>query len=52
MKTPTKQILCLCLSLILVLSLAACGSTGTVSSKKAELLALDARPDVPSEIPD
>lgn len=52
MKTPTKQILCLCLSLILVLSLAACGSTGTVSSKKAELLSLDARPDVPSEIPD
>ena len=52
MKTLAKQILCLCLSLVLVLGLSACGSSGTASGKKAELLSLDARPDAPSEIPE
>lgn len=52
MKTLAKQILCLCLSLVLVLGPSACGSSGTASGKKAELLSLDARPDAPSEIPE
>ena len=50
MKTILKQLLCLCLSLILILGLAAC--SGTAGSKKAERLALSARPDSPGEIPD
>ena len=50
MKPILKQLLCLCLSLILILGLAAC--SGTAGSKKAERLALSARPDSPGEIPD
>lgn len=53
MKSIMTRVLCLSLSLVMVLGLTACGNdAGTTSSKKAELLSMEVRPDAPEEIPD
>ena len=54
MKSIMTRVLCLSLSLVMVLGLTACGNDAgtTSSSKKAELLSMEVRPDAPEEIPD
>ena len=52
MKALLKRVLCLSLSLVIVLGLTACGNDAGTSSKKAELLSMEVRPDAPEEIPD
>lgn len=48
MKSIMTRVLCLSLSLVMVLGLTACGNdAGTTSSKKAELLSMEVRPDAP-----
>lgn len=52
MKSIMTRVLCLSLSLVMVLGLTACGNdAGTTSSKKAELLSMEVRPDAPKRFP-